>query len=149
MEIRRARILDDGSAFFGPEESPELKGRKEKSISEWTDQDWETMKRLGHQLKQVTEGGKDDDIEFMIVTPRKKDFESQIQYRKKGSEDEWNSFTVRNRNEAQINNLEPDTEYEVRVRNRFIEDDGTPGPWEDWQELAPLRTRPTEKMLDA
>ena len=85
----------------------------------------------------------------MIVTPRKKDFESQIQYRKKGLGDEWNSFIVRNRNEAQINNLEPDTEYEVRVRNRFIEDDGTLGPWEDWQELTPVKTQPIEKMVNA
>ena len=106
------------------------------------------MRRLGDKLKQVTGGGKDDDIEYMIVTPQKKDFESQIQYRKKGSK-EWNSFIIRNRNEAQLTNLEPDTEYEIRVRNRFIEDDGTSGPWESWEELDPLKTQPTKKLLDA
>lgn len=145
MEIRRGRILDDGSAFFGPEESPELKGRKEKIISEWTNQDWETIRKLGDQLRAASRDGKGDDIDFMIVSPRTKDFESQLQYRRKGSNDEWNSFIVRNKTEAQISNLEPGTEYEVRIRQRFIEDDGTVGPWSDWSELINIKTKLVEE----
>ena len=145
--MARARILEDGTAYFGPEDTLELEGKEEKPKVDWTQADRETFNKLLDTIRQLVEEG--EDIYDVRVKPKRMDFETELNYRKKGSDDTfWEKKIVRNKTNTQISDLEADTEYELRLRQRFIKEDGTPMEWGQWEPTRIMRTKPAPEAQE-
>ena len=141
--MARARIFEDGMAYFGPDYSPEIANKREKPRENWTEEDWNTFRKLIESIEQLTEAG--ETFDEVQVKPKYRDFETEINHREKkynGTEYAWSKEIVANQTQFQMTGLKPDTEYEWKIRQRFINEDGTPpSDWGPWSEIRTFRTK--------
>ena len=146
--MARARIFEDGTAYFGPEDEIEVKEKKEKPRSEWTEADRKTFDQLTDAVRRLVEEGKD--FYDVRVKSERRNYDTELNYRKRGDNDSsWKKKIVRNQTQTEISELEAGTEYELRIRHRFIREDGTPMEWGEWEPTRIIRTEPPKQAHEA